>query len=261
MKTKTLNIPDNIIDILADMIVERHGDVYIGIYEKQLDRPTHEAFAKAIKALGGKWDGRLRAQVFTDDPRPALGLVIETGTVEVIKDGFFRTPMSVVDRMAGAIGFDPRVHRFLEPSAGDGAIVDILTSKYGVPYRLIDCVEMNPVRAEALRKKGYRVYPIDFLKYITATRYDRILMNPPFEDGQDIDHVRHAYKLLVPGGKLASVMSEGPFFRTNRKAVEFRQWIVSKHGYFDIKLPDGSFRASGTGVNARIVVIEKGENK
>lgn len=86
--------------------------------------------------------------------------------------------------------------------------------------------------------------------------YNRIYMNPPFEEGQDIDHVQHAYKILAPGGQMVAVMSEGPFFRGDRKATEFREWLEGVGGYSE-QLPEGSFKESGTGVNTRLVVIMK----
>jgi hypothetical protein len=53
-------------------------------------------------------------------------------------------------------------------------------------------------------------------------------MNPPFEKGQDIEHVRHAYDQLKPGGRVVAIMSEGPFFRSDKKATEFRDWLESR---------------------------------
>ena len=35
--------------------------------------------------------------------------------------------------------------------------------------------------------------------------YDRIIMNPPFSDGRDIQHVQHAYNLLRPGGRIGAI--------------------------------------------------------
>lgn len=73
-----------------------------------------------------------------------------------------------------------------------------------------------------------------------------------------MDHVKKAYDLLAPGGKLVSVMSESPFFQQQTKAKEFRDWLADKDGYSE-KLPENSFQNSerSTGVNTRLVVIEK----
>jgi len=85
-------------------------------------------------------------------------------------------------------------------------------------------------------------------------RFDFVIMNPPFEELQDVDHVQHAYKMLSNGGTLVSIMSESPFFRNDTKSKNFREWLELVGGYSE-KLPEGSFKESGTGVNCRLVVI------
>ncbi|ENG2499820.1 PLxRFG domain-containing protein [Pseudomonas aeruginosa] len=90
--------------------------------------------------------------------------------------------------------------------------------------------------------------------------YDRIVMNPPFSKGRDIQHVQHAYSLLKPGGRLVAIMSEGAFFQSNKAAENFRAWLDGL-GATSERLPEGSFMDPAlpvnTGVNARMVVIDK----
>ncbi len=85
-------------------------------------------------------------------------------------------------------------------------------------------------------------------------------MNPPFSNRQDAEHVRHAYELLRPNGRIVAIMGEGVFFGSDKKAVEFREWLESVGGTSE-KLPDNSFMDSSlpvnTGVNARMVIIDK----
>ena len=97
----------------------------------------------------------------------------------------------------------------------------------------------------------------DFLE-ITTQPFDRIVMNPPFEKLADIDHVLKAYDCLKNGGRLVSIMSPGPFFRSDRKCQAFQAWI-NDVGAEVTDLEPGTFKASGTGVNAKLVVIDKEE--
>jgi len=94
----------------------------------------------------------------------------------------------------------------------------------------------------------------------TQSGYDRIVMNPPFSDGRDIQHVQHAYSLLRPGGRIVAIMGEGAFFQSNKRAEGFREWLDTL-GATNEKLPDGSFMDPSlpvnTGVSARMVVIDK----
>jgi hypothetical protein len=81
-------------------------------------------------------------------------------------------------------------------------------------------------------------------------------MNPPFEKMQDVEHVRHAYALVRPGGWLVSVVSESPFINGNKKGKEFRLWL--KRICADVfDLEAGAFKESGTGVKARYIVVRK----
>ncbi|HBO4142225.1 TPA: PLxRFG domain-containing protein [Pseudomonas aeruginosa] len=90
--------------------------------------------------------------------------------------------------------------------------------------------------------------------------YDRIVMNPPFSKGRDIQHVQHAYSLLKAGGRLVAIMGEGAFFQSNKAAENFRAWLDGL-GATSERLPEGSFMDPAlpvnTGVNARMVVIDK----
>ncbi|MEN2425982.1 PLxRFG domain-containing protein [Chromobacterium vaccinii] len=90
--------------------------------------------------------------------------------------------------------------------------------------------------------------------------YDRIIMNPPFSDRRDAEHVRHAYTLLKPGGRLVAIMGEGVFFGQDKKAQAFREWLEQVGGTSE-KLPDGAFKDPSlpvtTGASARMVVVDK----
>jgi hypothetical protein len=98
----------------------------------------------------------------------------------------------------------------------------------------------------------------------SSSGYDRIIMNPPFSKGRDIEHVKHAFSLLRPGGRLVAIMGEGAFFQSNKAAESFRNWL-DELGATSEKLPEGSFLDPNlpvnTGVNARMVVIDKPANE
>ena len=73
-----------------------------------------------------------------------------------------------------------------------------------------------------------------------------------------IEHLQHAYNQLAPGGRLVSVMSVGPFFRTDNKAQAFRTWLEGRdHEVED--LPDDAFQGieafRQTGVRTRLLSI------
>lgn len=164
-------------------------------------------------------------------------------------EGFFPTPKKIVKQMIELADIQEG-EKVLEPSAGAGSIADEIGAGK------VDVVEWNGTLNGLLREKGHNVIGSDVFE--VTGQYDKIVMNPPFEKLQDVDHVMKVYnENLKPGGRIVSIMSESPFFRSDKKAADFREWLNGV-GYSE-KLPDGSFKESDrqTGVNTRIVVIDK----
>jgi len=175
----------------------------------------------------------------------------EQALVGVKIPGFFPTPKPVISRMLELAEIADE-HRVLEPSAGKGDILDMLRMHH--PDAAVTAIEINGSLFDILEAKQHQVERGDCLEH--QGEYDRVLMNPPFENGADIDHVRHAFAQLAPGGRLVSVMCEGPFFRQDRKASEFREWLDELSGECE-QLPEDSFRGveafRETGVRTRVV--------
>lgn len=171
--------------------------------------------------------------------------------------GFFPTPAPVIERMIDAADIQPG-HEVLEPSAGKGDILDALRERH--PDAQHSGIEPVSSLRDIIQAKGHNLIDRDFTEH--SGQYDRIVMNPPFEKGQDAQHVRHAYERLKPGGRIVAVMSAGPFFRGDNKSSEFRDWLDSVGGTVE-DLPEGSFAGKDafrqTGVNTRLVVIDKSE--
>ncbi len=169
--------------------------------------------------------------------------------------GFFPTPRPVIERMLELADIAAQ-HRVLEPSCGKGDILDAL--KMECPGIELHAVEQNFTLSDVLSAKGHEVEFGDFLQH--QGTYDRIVMNPPFEGGQDMMHIQHAYSLLVSGGRLVSVLSEGPFFRSDKQSTAFREWLAEVGGETET-LPEDAFQGREafreTGVRTRILTIEK----
>jgi hypothetical protein len=57
-------------------------------------------------------------------------------------------------------------------------------------------------------------------------------------------------------------VGEGAFFRQDKKAVAFREWLEEVGGTNE-KLPAGTFQGAGllaqTGVQARLVIVDKAD--
>lgn len=245
-------------------------DAIIQLFNQRSDmRPqerewaTHglRAYRRALHAgLGTQsaWEEakRLLRSLGHTTPTPAEQRIrgLERDLIGCKIPGYFPTPPQIVQRMLDEADIQPG-HRVLEPSAGKGNIADAIRSQH--PHAHLTVIEPWGRLREVLSLKQHVLHEDDdFLTH--ATTYDRIVMNPPFEKGQDVDHVRHAYELLRPGGRLVAIMSEGPFFRADRKSAAFRTWLQEHEGEAE-QLPPGSFLSSenSTGVSTRIVTVSK----
>lgn len=169
--------------------------------------------------------------------------------------GFFPTPEPVARRLVEAADLQPD-HDILEPSAGIGSICEVIRESVGSANLL--AVELRPSLCRVLVAKGLQVHCGDFLE--ESGRWDRIVMNPPFEKGQDAEHLRHAFGLLKPGGRVVALMSAGPWFRSDAKSVGFREWFDEVGGEVEDVEP-GAFSGvkafRSTGVSVKMVTIDK----
>jgi hypothetical protein len=192
-----------------------------------------------------------------DDPEreAAEALAEAIGEVEVVTNhdpDFYPTSRDVVSYLVRLADLKPGM-LCLEPSAGDGRIVEAMRGE----GRTVECCETNYNAQRVLQSKGYTLVGDDFLGYQPDHLYDVVIMNPPFSNQQDIDHVRHAYDLLKGGGRLVAVMSEGTFYRDTKKARDFRAWLYGEADASDEPLPEGAFAEAGTMVKTRVVVVDK----
>lgn len=163
---------------------------------------------------------------------------------------FFPTPPAVVQRLIDQADIGPGM-RVLEPSAGKGDIAEAMRA--AAENLTVDTVEMSSTLRDILEAKGFDTIAHDFLDMPAEPVYDRIVMNPPFGNDNGAAHVRHAYDMLKPGGRLVAVMGAG-----TRGKAEFDAWLETVSGLAE-PLPEGSFKSSfrPTGVATQVVVIDK----
>ena len=183
--------------------------------------------------------------------------LVEAARLSGIPDSFF-SPPAVADALldAARLPDDPGpAFRVLDPSAGDGALLDAVLGR--LPRASVAAVEINARLRDILAAKGHALAGHDALEFADADGFDRIIMNPPFGRGGALamQHVRHAYGLLRSGGCLVAVVPESCFFRADRAHRDFRDWLYGLGGY-DRDPPHEAFAAAGTTVSTRLVVVD-----
>lgn len=179
---------------------------------------------------------------------------------------FYPTPVQLGHAMAEALDIQPR-QRILEPSAGSGRLIDAVQYAYADQesekdyHKIAEAAQWAPVVtaveiSSALvgnltakyRPEAVTVQHADFLTWEAPHLFDRIIMNPPFERGSDIQHIERAAKMLAPGGRLVALCAAGP---RQEKAMEAlgATWET---------LEPGAFKSEGTNVNVAMIVYDRG---
>lgn len=173
---------------------------------------------------------------------------------------FYPTPKPVVEMMMDKVDWSG-VHFILEPSAGKGDIVDGVAQRMKGKKCQIECVEIDPDLREVLRGRGRCVVGDDFLRWTTHTRYDLIVMNPPFRDGDK--HLAHALDLMQHGGQIVCLLNAATLQRTesafradlHRRLKEYGATIETLYGAFS-----GAERRTDVDVSLVYVNIPKAED-
>lgn len=242
--------------VLADGITVHADRVEI---TAQLERQLYVEVDKALRTIGGQWTRKARAHIFHGDPRDALDQILADGGFRDVKQELeqFFTPAPLARQLVEMA--DVEGMAVLEPSAGEGAIVAECLRQGAKSVRSFDISErccQALARLPYFRGSHCPAGPTDFL-LVEPKPYDRVVMNPPFSRQKDIEHVEHALRFLQPRGLLVAVMSAGVEFRQDRRATAFRARVTAAGGTIE-RLPEGSFKASGTSVNTVVVRMRGG---
>lgn len=209
-----------------------------------------------------RWPAQLAAPVPKSEaaPEPAADFAamresLRAGVQVVTAPQLFPTPPALADRMIEAADIQPG-NRILEPSAGTGNLIAAIAA--AEPTARVTAVEINTQLSDALsaryrvRPAGWEILTDDFLD-LTALdlgRFDRIVMNPPFANGDDMRHIRNAFEMLSPGGRLVAICANGP-----RQQEQLRPFVEQNGGTWE-ELPADAFKESGTSVRAVLLTVQ-----
>lgn len=166
---------------------------------------------------------------------------------------FYPTPKRLAGKMTAKINGTPR--NILEPSAGKGDLVEEIKNwdHYGRPN--ISVIEKDPELMATLLGKNIKVVDSDFLNYSGPDKYDLIIANPPFEEGDK--HLLKAIDILYRGQIIFLLNAEtikNPCTNTrkllNRKLEELGASIEFHQGMFQ-----GAGVERKTGVEVALIDI------
>lgn len=238
-------------------------DSFVTAFEASGDFPPgHESEGKGGKLLDRALAGaislfeRAKSYYFAQPKKNA-----RTKSREGVS--YFATPEPLGLKMVEWAG-QPANARFLEPSAGHGAI-----ARWFPDLAARTAVEPSAELGSrlALAFDG-RIVRDSFESLDTgANKFEAIVMNPPFNGEGGVggklaaEHLTKAWKHLVVGGRIVAIVPNGPSMDKRLDAFyEFAQDYRKDEGLelvADIKLPTVSFERAGTSVSARVLVLQK----
>lgn len=174
----------------------------------------------------------------------AMRQQLKIGVRVAVAPQLFSTPTDLAARMVEAAGIEPG-DDVLDPSAGTGALIKALPNIR--PHGTATAVEINHTLSVNLEPWADKIVCADFLSCGEELgKFDKIIMNPPFKNGADIKHIKHALTMLRPGGRLVAICADGPRQQAQLKPLA-STWEP---------LPAGTFASVGTMVNTALLVID-----
>jgi hypothetical protein len=168
------------------------------------DKHVREQARNVLLSIGAVYDGELDAFRFDYPPQDVVDQIVCSGVVPDDKSHQFYPTSERLAALSVELAEIQPDHVCLEPSAGNGDLLQLLPSGS-------DAVEVSPLRCEILRSrfKEVAVHETDFLQYSPKLQYDRIVMNPPFDQGRWRTHLDHAASLLGSDGRIVAILPSG----------------------------------------------------
>lgn len=182
-------------------------------------------------------------------------------------DGYVPTPAALAAElvsMYGEVRSTPgRRLRVLEPSAGVGRFVRAIRAQLGAEWCEITAVEPDARRARQIPADDAVSVVVDtFEAYArgAADRFDVIVMNPPFvipgRPTMWVKHLRLAWELLAPGGRLVAILPASVLDEHRTGSVREAGDLVRMHGGGEL-LGRDAFAESGFTVDTAVVWLDR----
>jgi 16S rRNA A1518/A1519 N6-dimethyltransferase RsmA/KsgA/DIM1 with predicted DNA glycosylase/AP lyase activity len=146
----------------------------------------------------------------------------------MLENQFFPTPEAVVWKMRGAIKNRQDIRRVLDPSAGNGALLASFVDNQSWPRQKVYAIEIDQDLRYVLGEKKITVIGSDFLTYTEPTKFDLIMMNPPFAAGAE--HFLKAWELVDDGGQIICLLNKQTLDDSFSKSRQLIHTIIEQFG-------------------------------
>lgn len=239
--------------------------------EKMTDN-LYDEIKEHVEDYGGHWSERYKGFIFSLNK---IEFKQETKEYKQWKEyrQYYKTPDYLADIMVELLGLDKLKEkqakgercRILEPSAGQGALIDSVLKKYNLKNTYLYAIEPDEYNLSVLDTKytevnGILKQGISFEKFYNlhkddTDKLDRIIMNPPFSNGRALKHLRMACDLLADDGILVALISDNEIFYGGEDAKWVNEDLLMRENVDIIELSPDAFIESGTTILTSIIVI------
>jgi hypothetical protein len=173
---------------------------------------------------------------------------------------FYPTPEKLIHKMINKINRPCSDIKFiLEPSAGGGAIINsLLHSKFDSYTTVISAIEKDDYLRSELNRlstfkqhSAYKVIDSDFLTYHGYDKFDLIIMNPPFENGEY--HLQKAIDISFDTEIICLLNAEtilNPFSNHRKALIDQLTKLNADYEYIS-----NSFIDSDRQTNVEVVIV------
>lgn len=236
----------------AVTLLEIDGNKALLPAETKIEAGSYSRMKKALIEAGASYQAS--GFVF-DTPEAAIQIISALSAGErpnLVKEyQFYQTTDIAGDKLLAGVDLMDKV--VFEPSAGDGYLVR-RALKMGA--KVVKAAEVFSDRHGAIRTSGGLLICKDVFDVLPAavSDVDAVLMNPPFKNGQDVEHVSYVESIIPKDAEIHAIMSIAVLESSQAKQKKFRSWMTAV-GAEATELPEGTFADSGTNVRACVVKI------
>ena len=172
---------------------------------------------------------------------------------------FYPTPPELIDKMLSKIKQYPNTSngyrlKILEPHAGKGDIIKALEKHRHTGSYDISAIEIDETLQATLRGEHIKVIGTDFLTYSGLDRFDLIIANPPFDEGDK--HLLKAIDMLYSGEIIFLLNAEtikNPYTNTRKLLVKKLKKLNAEIEYIEGAFVDAE---RPTGVKIALIYIQ-----
>jgi hypothetical protein len=211
-------LSSSVLSELDNMIQKLRRGKSFFYYPTRLKSDDNKKIKEIIQLIDGTFVDNYLS--FSYDPTNVLMSIKMQGYIpERQSHQFYPTEESLSELAIEMLKIE-KFDKVLEPSAGNGRLVDKLTWMH---KQRITCLDISKTQYEILKEKGYKAQCIDFLKYSIneESLFSKIIMNPPFTKGQAKLHVEKALKHLDEEGKMIAIIPSSLRNKININEKEF----------------------------------------